>query len=1257
MSQPSYVSNQGYIGENFFVVTFDVALDASNPPPINAFDIEINGTNRSVASIVVDSSAKTLAFTLQGYQLIAGDIVQVNYADPTGGNDINAIQGLDGADCASFSESIVISSGRPGPSAPPAPTLDSVSDSGVLGDGVTNLNTPTVSGTSAAGNTVKLYDTDGTTLLGSTVANGAGNWSITSSTLSDGGHTLKVTQTDAGSNTSILSTGLALTIDTTVSAPTTLAVAPGSDSGMKGDGISNAGTPAITGVAEANATVTLYDTDGTTALGSGKADGSGKWSITTSNLTEGSHTLTAKQVDVAGNGSVASAGFTYIHDTIGPTNMALSTTTVQQSGATNGSTVATISSTDLTAVTYGFQVGNGSIDADNGKFTISGNSLVAAQNLTAGSYHIYLSATDAAGNDAFNIFTVNVTNAPSVSSIVRAGAAGATVPNAATSVDYTVTFDHSVNGVDLSDFVLTSTGNASGTIQSVSGSGTTYSVTVGALTGDGTTRLDLKSSGTGIQDGSGNAISGGYTSGQTYTLDHTAPAAPSRPTMTAGTDTGASSSDAVTSNTTPVFTGTAEANATVHLYDSDGATVLGTATADGSGKWSITSSTLSEGSHTLTASAVDAAGNVSATSVSRTAVIDTTGPSAPATPGLSNISDSGTVGDGVTNVVTPVIKGTAEAGAKVRLYDTDGTTLLGTTTADLSGNWSITSSTLSSGPHSLTVKQTDLAGNVSGTSGALALTISTTLPAAPPTPALSKASDTGTLGDGVTYVPNPAVIGTALANAHITLYDTNGTTILGTAIADGSGKWSINSSTLSLGAHTLTATQTDVAGNVSQASGPLALTIEAAPPPSNPSVTTSVDGVLITQQTVNLPNGMSGTQTVIPVVTSARVEANGNASLADIPLVSGNDGNALLLAQLPTGFGLSASGGASQPAGTSKEQLIKSILAITPNNTSVDQAHLTGNGNTFLDKLSASTPLLVETVTPIAGSSTAPIGTLTLTGTSNADQHTALVIDATKLPAQSSLTLNSVDFAAIIGSANVTGTNNGQILTGDAASQHFTIGGNSSSQVFAGGGDDTLTISTASGINNAQASSTTMLLHGGSGNDGLVVEGASTNYIVENHAGYAIVTDKAQPAEQTLVVNVEKLTFSDTSFSFPTSDAQTVLAGLYKETLGRQADYKGFDYWANQQSNGASLGQIALDILSSNESKGVHSLALNGSAANDIEVLYQGIFGRHSDTGGLAYWTDAMSKGMALDQVAQNFTTSHEMEQHKVAALNWDFIV
>ena len=66
------------------------------------------------------------------------------------------------------------------------------------------------------------------------------------------------------------------------------------------NGSSNDTTLTVAGTAAAGSTVTLYDTDGTTVLGTGVATG-GAFSITTSVLDEGAHTLTAKASDAAGN--------------------------------------------------------------------------------------------------------------------------------------------------------------------------------------------------------------------------------------------------------------------------------------------------------------------------------------------------------------------------------------------------------------------------------------------------------------------------------------------------------------------------------------------------------------------------------------------------------------------------------------------------------------------------------------------------------------------------------------------------------------------------------------------------------------------------------------------------------------------------------------------------------------------------------------------------------------------------------------------
>lgn len=96
-----------------------------------------------------------------------------------------------------------------------------------------------------------------------------------------------------------------------------------------------------------------------------------------------------------------------------------------------------------------------------------------------------------------------------------------TESTSASSLTFRVTFSEKVTGVDAADFTTTTSGTASGSVTSVVAVGTTgstYDLAVGSVSGEGTIRLDLKASDTGITDVAGNAISGGYTSGQSYTI-------------------------------------------------------------------------------------------------------------------------------------------------------------------------------------------------------------------------------------------------------------------------------------------------------------------------------------------------------------------------------------------------------------------------------------------------------------------------------------------------------------------------------------------------------------------------------------------------------------------------------------------------------------------------------------------------------------------------------------------------------------------
>ena len=349
---------------------------------------------------------------------------------------------------------------------------------------------------------------------------------------------------------------------------------------------------------------------------------------------------------------------------------------------------------------------------------------------------------------------------------------------------------------------------------------------LGTTTADGSGNWSFTP--TGLSDGSHTIVASQTdafnnigTAALSFTLDTTV-AAPSAPDLTAATDSGSSSTDNITSVTTPTFTGSgAEVGATVTLFDTNGTTVLGTAIADGSGNWSITSSTLTGGSHTLTAKQTDIAGNTSAASAGLSVTIDT------AAPVVLITSVGGTI-----NQAAQTITGTGEAGTTVTLFDNGSSTALGTALVQSDGSWS-TSVTLSgNGTHSIVPKDTDAAGNI-GTSSAVTYTLNTI----GPTVTESLTTDTGSsASDKITS--NDALTGSGAANTVVTLKE--GTTVLGTTTADGSGNWSFTPTGLSDGSHTIVASQTDAFNNIGTAALSFTLDTTVAAP-SAPDLTAATE--------------------------------------------------------------------------------------------------------------------------------------------------------------------------------------------------------------------------------------------------------------------------------------------------------------------------------------------------------------------------------------------------------------------------------
>ena len=492
---------------------------------------------------------------------------------------------------------------------PDAPTIDlkSSSDSGSSdSDNLTNDTTPTLTGTAEAGSTVNVYE--GSTLIGSAVADSTGHWCLTlTGPVTEGGHNYTATATDAALNVSDPSSALGIVIDTTdpvVSAPD---LAAGSDSGRSNaDNLTNDTTPTLTGtVSDLNGVAKVEIYDGTTLLGEASIDASGNWSFTVpSDLGEGVHHLTAVATDKAGNDVQSSELQVTIDTTISAASLALTT----DSGADGDDLV-----TNDGSITFS------PLDADATRvITVDGN-VVASYDPTSlgdGEHTVAIVDTDAAGNSS----------------------------------------------------------NASLTF--------TLDTTVPPPTG-----LDLA------------------TADDTFGPN--------------GTD-----SDNLTKNTSNLtISGNAEAGATLVLFDDvnhdgiiDAGETLGTTTVLGDGTFSLDVS-LAEGDHKIKAVQTDAAGNVSDPSDALGVTVDTTPPAVSIT---GYADDTAPTGDGKTTDTTLAISGNAAAGTVVTIKD--GTTVLGTATANVSGVWTFNTTSLALGGHSFTASATDAAGNT-GTSGALGVTV------------------------------------------------------------------------------------------------------------------------------------------------------------------------------------------------------------------------------------------------------------------------------------------------------------------------------------------------------------------------------------------------------------------------------------------------------------------------------------------------------------------------------------------------------
>ena len=258
-------------------------------------------------------------------------------------------------------------------------------------------------------------------------------------------------------------------------------------------------------------------------------------------------------------------------------------------------------------------------------------------------------------------------------------------------------------------------------------------------------------------DAAGNT---GVASGAlSVTIDTTAPVAPSITSFSPDTGT---VGDGITTANVLTLTGTAEANSTVKVFD--GATLLGSAAANGSGAWSLYDGGTVQWLRIALPRRRPMRPAIPARPRAALAVTVVAPPGAPVITSFS--PDTGVVGDGITDPAILTLTGTAVANSTVNVYD--GTTLLGTATANASGAWSFVTAPLPDGVHSFTATDT-VSGITSAASAVMNVTIDTVAPAAPSIASFT--TDSGTVGDGITNDNTLTLTGTAEANSTVKVFD------------------------------------------------------------------------------------------------------------------------------------------------------------------------------------------------------------------------------------------------------------------------------------------------------------------------------------------------------------------------------------------------------------------------------------------------------------------------------------------------------
>ncbi|EJM7149699.1 Ig-like domain repeat protein [Vibrio parahaemolyticus] len=659
-----------------------------------------------------------------------------------------------------------------------APTvdLDISTDSGLIGDKITNNQRPSFSGKAEPGASITFKITiDNVEHSYTTTADPWGKWTIAlDKDLADNSYNYTVVAVDkAGNTSSEVSSSV-----TIVSTPTASNVVTAEVNGTT-DGIVTSKTPTLTGEAKDSSGNALSNTMLQILLGDKKylvsTNAQGKWTLNIdSQLTQGDHSYTVKLLDSNGNVTASTNGSFKVDSIVDFTleGFQKSPTDVVTPNFTNTYTptfVGTGEPNSTITITIAGQVLTGTIDAE-GKWSITVNTALTNDN---------------------NDYTINIVDPHGNSKVV----------NGTMAIDKGLT-EELIGGLS-NESQLGGHDNVSNTkVPTFTGTtepGATVSITIGENTyqtiadGKGDWSLTITDElPDGLYDYTISVTDKGGNTTDTPIKD-TLLVAVDKPSAESSLSTGSNtgnSSDNITSNNQPTLVGNTRPGSIVTITFVEGTkTIVKETIAQPDGNWSLKlDQPLTEGEHSYTVSVTDKFGNTN--SKTDSIVIDTAAP------------DAATVTVTDTNTENPTIGGTAEVGSTVVVTINDKEY---PTTIDESGKWIVDwtdANKLTEGTYNYNIVVKDPAGNTSDPATGT-FVVDTTAP--------NQAAVTITNDN----TENPTIGGTAEVGSTVIVTINNQ---VYQTTTDDSGNWSINwnGDKPNSGEHNYSVVVKDSAGNQSQ---------------------------------------------------------------------------------------------------------------------------------------------------------------------------------------------------------------------------------------------------------------------------------------------------------------------------------------------------------------------------------------------------------------------------------------------------------